>query len=250
MVLEILCSGCSRSYSLPDEAAGNSMLCQFCGSKIAIKRSLGSNPMRWSTKVPPLLPARSISTKDAKNLQLQYTWFWIIWSLSCTALIIANLIGIGIFLLDPPAGTELSVVVICNLFLISLGVLGIFTANIIGMWMLYNIWGLLPVRHSPTTPAKAVGYLFIPFYNFYWVFVAYLQLGRSLNFELGRDNRAPIVKDGYCIAFCILQICVCLFALIPILNLLTAVFCAAMCVQVFKQLKDAGIAIIDSRVSS
>jgi hypothetical protein len=116
------------------------------------------------------------------------------------------------------------------------------------MWMLYNIWGLLPVKHSPTTPAKAVGYLFIPFYNFYWVFVAYLQLGRSLNFELGRDNRVAIVKDTYCIAFCILQICVCLFALIPILNLITSVFCAAMSVQVFKQLKDAGIAIIDSRV--
>jgi len=45
----------------------------------------------------------------------------------------------------------------------------------------YHNWDLLDKDLRKTTPGKAVGYLFIPFYNFYWIFVSYIWLWEGLN---------------------------------------------------------------------
>ncbi len=38
--------------------------------------------------------------------------------------------------------------------------------------LLYKIWSTLPPESARTSPGKAVGFLFIPLFNFYWYFVA------------------------------------------------------------------------------
>jgi hypothetical protein len=38
--------------------------------------------------------------------------------------------------------------------------------------LVYKIWAALPPGSARTTPGKAVGFLFIPLFNFYWHFVA------------------------------------------------------------------------------
>ncbi len=45
----------------------------------------------------------------------------------------------------------------------------------------YQLWALIPAEHAETTPGRAVGFLFIPFYNFYWVFQSCVGVARSLN---------------------------------------------------------------------
>ena len=45
----------------------------------------------------------------------------------------------------------------------------------------YHLWGLLPSQYADTTPGKAVGFLFIPFYNCYWVFRSFVGVNRGLN---------------------------------------------------------------------
>ena len=37
---------------------------------------------------------------------------------------------------------------------------------------LYKIWAAIQGVHARTTPGRAVGFMFIPFYNLYWVFQA------------------------------------------------------------------------------
>jgi hypothetical protein len=38
--------------------------------------------------------------------------------------------------------------------------------------LVYKIWAALPPEYARTTPGKAVGFLFIPLFNYYWYFVA------------------------------------------------------------------------------
>jgi hypothetical protein len=50
----------------------------------------------------------------------------------------------------------------------------------------YSCWAALPERYRHTTPERAVGFLFIPAFNFYWAFVS---LGRlATGFQAWGDD--------------------------------------------------------------
>lgn len=56
-----------------------------------------------------------------------------------------------------------------------------FAGTILMFVLLYKLWGVVQDGQAATTPGKAVGFLFIPFYNFYWIFQAYWGLAKDLN---------------------------------------------------------------------
>ena len=47
--------------------------------------------------------------------------------------------------------------------------------------LVYYYWRLIQDGHAETTPGKATGFLFIPLFNYYWMFVAYWGLAKDLN---------------------------------------------------------------------
>ncbi len=47
------------------------------------------------------------------------------------------------------------------------------------MW-LHRSWSAVPPEHRSTTPGRAVGFLFIPFFNLYWIFRAIPGLSASI----------------------------------------------------------------------
>ncbi len=60
--------------------------------------------------------------------------------------------------------------------------LGIHTFSIVLFHMyLYRAWFCLQMGGVRTSPGKAIGFLFIPFFNFYWVFVAINGLAKDWN---------------------------------------------------------------------
>ena len=50
-------------------------------------------------------------------------------------------------------------------------------------WLVYHyqLWAMIPPEYAETTPGRAVGFLFIPFYNFYWIFQSTMGVARGLN---------------------------------------------------------------------
>ena len=88
-------------------------------------------------------------------------------------------------------------------------------AEVFNMILQYRCWDALTASQRRTTPGKAVGFLFIPFYNFYWVFVSY----RGLAFDLGRATAKPDA-GGIGTAMAILFICHWVFFIVPVLNAL------------------------------
>jgi len=47
--------------------------------------------------------------------------------------------------------------------------------------VLYKFWQVIQDGHARTIPGKAVGFLFIPIFSYYWLFVAYFGLAMDLN---------------------------------------------------------------------
>ena len=103
--------------------------------------------------------------------------------------------------------------------LIPLGfVLGLF-AGIVALVMWYKAWEAIQDEHSRTTPGKAVGFLFIPFFNLYWIFQAFWGFAKDFNSYLGR--RAISISqlpEGLFLAYCIMLLVAMVMQFIPIVG--------------------------------
>jgi len=83
------------------------------------------------------------------------------------------------------------------------GVLMNIAASILMLVMLYRFWDfVIPAMNvSGLTPSidtvgKAIGYLFIPIYNFYWIFQAYGKLPKDLNALAEHENIANRLPEN------------------------------------------------------
>jgi hypothetical protein len=71
--------------------------------------------------------------------------------------------------------------------------------------------GKLPkVRHDDPSAAKALGFLFIPFFNLYWVFFTYHRLAVRVNEQSARAGLADQVSTGLAVTNCVLMVIPCL----------------------------------------
>jgi hypothetical protein len=88
---------------------------------------------------------------------------------------------------------------------------------------LYKSWEMVPHQlrvtgnGNPVTPGKAVGALFIPFYNLYWYFAVSAGLCNALNRALAGYGSPKRASSGLAIAAAVLQV-------IPYVNIALAPF--------------------------
>ncbi len=85
--------------------------------------------------------------------------------------------------------------------------------------LLYRWWACLPPGWRQTSPAKAVGFSFIPFYCLYWWFIAYGGLASDLNRFLdarGIEGERPSLGLGH--AYVILSIVSLVLCWVPVLT--------------------------------
>ena len=68
------------------------------------------------------------------------------------------------------------------------GVIGVIYAVTYGYIALYRSWALIRGKTARTTPGKAVGFNFIPFYNLYWIFVSVKGLAEDMNSFLDKAD--------------------------------------------------------------
>ncbi|PKO00623.1 MAG: hypothetical protein CVU42_03515 [Chloroflexi bacterium HGW-Chloroflexi-4] len=110
--------------------------------------------------------------------------------------------------------------------------------------ILYRHWQLIQDGYARTTPGKAVGFLFIPFFNLYWIFEAFPGLIRDTNAYIQRHALPIKMQDaGLATAFCILT----LLCLVPYLNFATGVALLVIQIILAKNLRDSAIALIQNR---
>jgi hypothetical protein len=77
---------------------------------------------------------------------------------------------------------------------------------ILGYMILHRAWKCLSYAGAAVTPGAAVGFMFIPFFNLYWIFRAFAGFAKEWNRITSAyvDTRlAPRMSEGLFLTFCI-----------------------------------------------
>lgn len=85
--------------------------------------------------------------------------------------------------------------------------------------LLAKMWGSIQDENARTTPAKAIGFLFIPFFNLYWIFNVWNGFPTDYNNYVARRGLSvPQLSQGIYVVYPILVI----LTLVPVLGILSA----------------------------
>lgn len=89
---------------------------------------------------------------------------------------------------------------------------------------LYKAWDLIQDGQARTSPGKAIGFLFIPFFNLYWMFVALWGLCVDLNrYAQNRGINARAASANLMLAALIMELCSIIPLIGPILGLVSVI---------------------------
>ena len=186
--------------------SGSARECPVCGSRIlriAVESSFDSTSMPAGVPVAarPTVSAATTGSHSARRESMTpfRILFWL--TLGFTTLSIAAAM-VDIAFNKPP---------VFGLFLAICGIGVAATTWILFLVQLYRGWSavqcLRQVDARLPSPRRAVGFLFIPCFNFYWMFVCTAGLIRRIN-QLLRDGLKDrqVFGDGIAISYCVLFI--------------------------------------------
>jgi hypothetical protein len=107
--------------------------------------------------------------------------------------------------------------------------------------ILHRCWALIQDGYARTTPGKAVGFCFIPFFNFYWIFEAFVGLSKDMNAFIYR-RQLPIMQnnEGVATAFSILM----LLNYVPYVDFVTGIAWFILWIIFTKNIKETAVMII------
>ena len=111
-----------------------------------------------------------------------------------------------------------------NILIIALiaisGVLFLVVHIVVTFTLIRKMWASIQDGHARTTPGKAIGFLFIPFFNLYWIFQVWGGFPKDYNNYVERHRlQVPLLASGIYIAYAVLI----LLSVIPFLNILTVI---------------------------
>lgn len=101
-----------------------------------------------------------------------------------------------------------------------IGFLLIIYAVVIQCSLIHYLWRALQGRGARTSPAKAVGFLFIPIYNFYWIFQAFWGWAVDFNKYTRQSGLTlPNMPEGLALTLCIFAV----LGAVPYIGVITSV---------------------------
>lgn len=140
---------------------------------------------------------------------------------------------------------------IAGVFLPLLGVVwvpAVIVTTVFWCILLYRHWSLLQGHGARTTPGKAVGFGFIPFFGFYWWFVAYAGLATDNNRYLSEIGIKSVrMSFGLAVTDCILSILLCTIGLFPMVGAALTVLYMIIGFILALQQRDCVLAILEQR---
>ncbi len=77
-----------------------------------------------------------------------------------------------------------------GVLIILMGFCAVIYSSVIMAILVYKMWKAIQDGHARTTPGKAVGFLFIPFFNLYWIFQAFWGFSVDYNAYIERYSIA------------------------------------------------------------
>lgn len=122
-----------------------------------------------------------------------------------------------------------------------LGILGLIAVTVLQYILIYRYWESIQSIHPRTTPGKAVGYMFIPFFGIYWIWEAFHGLSKDMNLYMNVNNvPGERINEALSLAYCILLWC----SIIPYVNFFTSPAAGIIFIILMVKWKNAAARII------
>lgn len=117
---------------------------------------------------------------------------------------------------------------LCLLMIGSFFIMGVFLViyAVSFFVLIYRCWEIIQEGTARTTPGMAVGLLFIPFFNLYWMFVAIHGLAEDMNIYCETYGIEPEYRIDT-----VLSIITCISFLIPYINSLSPIPLAVLMIS-------------------
>lgn len=110
--------------------------------------------------------------------------------------------------------------------------------------LVYKLWETIQGGKARTTPGKACGFLFIPLFNLYWIFVAYWGWAQDFNaYVRDKGVGAPEVSETIALVLCIAVIVSIPLSLIPFVGLFFGLINAVLLFLFFTRAIDGANAV-------
>ncbi|GJM19295.1 MAG: hypothetical protein DHS20C14_15080 [Phycisphaeraceae bacterium] len=167
----------------------------------------------------PAMPPSSYKPGSFSTL----TWITIIGTVITTILSFAGLGLLFASLVANGGNDPDEALLFTGLILLGIAFLVNFPGAICGYILVYRWWRQIQDGFAETSPGKAVGFLFIPMFNYYWIFVAYWGLAKDLDAYTQRYGiEAPSARPGFALATLITALALgfvaaCLYFVAPLL---------------------------------
>lgn len=131
--------------------------------------------------------------------------------------------------------------------LVCVGYLPLIYAMVMIAVLIYKLWATIRDGDVRATPGQAVGFCFIPFFNFYWIFQAYRGWAVDFNrYVHERGIAATRAPEGVALTVCVFA----LLSIIPYLGMLVALANVVLLWVFFSRAIDGANAVRAWRVSA
>ena len=127
-----------------------------------------------------------------------------------------------------------------GIVLLLIGLLLSIYGGIVAMILWYKAWETIQDGNARTTPGKAIGFLFIPIFNFYWIFQAFLGFSKDYNSYVKRHNISiSPIPEGLFLTSCILTVVGFVINRIPVLGSMYALISFGIWIAVMNNVCNA-----------
>jgi len=202
-MLSFKCPQCHVALRVADDKAGQKGKCPKCQAPLVIPQAPLSQakvptptaPPPASAPAPAASPVRPISAALYVGLFLGLR-------------VLGALISVGIYLFAPRRvlsyGPGLQMGRPDAGALEGASILFSIAGLVFGLILIYKMWEAIQAGPARTTPGKAVGFLFIPYFNLYWMFVVLYGWAKDYNqfVKLRRIRALPVSEElplGLCV---------------------------------------------------
>ena len=210
-------AACRKNLSVREEHAGKKAKCPACGQVMVVpadKPAARAAPRIASvpqpSPTPPNLPAKAarLASPTPMPQTVSKPFYLGVWLAAggvgilfdAMAMVVFTLWGSGSYSWshhDPRSGILHGLGKVSHV--LALGAL---------LLLLYKMWDAVRAGPARTTPAKAVGFLFIPFFWLYWAFVTFWGWAKDYNAYVRiRGLTAPRMPVGLALASSVSLVC-------------------------------------------
>ncbi len=205
----VACPSCGKQFRLSSEHWGKQLRCKECNHVFSLHAPGGDPPPRE----PPVGTSQPVSVGAGRVVRISKRFF----DVSFVLVGISSIIQLLLLALAP---IRYAIDLVAFPYYVLVWIIGVPTVlygTVLMYIVLFKMWAALqPWGLARTSPGKAVGFCFIPFWNFYWVFQAYWGWTKDYNRTISRHRvSARPVPEGLALTCCVLMLVLAILIPLP-----------------------------------